>query len=158
MKKYLLPLISFLFLFAIDQGSKWAAYHFLRQKAAVSLVGDAFVLEYLENRGAAFGMLQNKRIFLVCLTILILACLIAAYIKLSADSGTFFVQALLVLLAAGAVGNLWDRMVRGYVIDFLYFKLINFPIFNIADCYVVIAAVGIALYLGFYDEKKDKHV
>ena len=56
----------------------------------------------------------------------------------------------MVLLTSGAVGNMIDRAVQGYVVDFLYFSLIDFPIFNVADCYVVTAAVLLVLLTGFY--------
>ena len=54
-----------------------------------------------------------------------------------------------VLLGAGAVGNLIDRMVQSYVVDFLYFKLIDFPIFNVADCYVTAGAILLAILILF---------
>jgi signal peptidase II len=155
MKKYIIPSCLFFLLFVVDQGTKWLAYHVLRGRGSIPLLGDIFVLQYLENRGAAFGMLQNQRIFLVCLTLVILAAFLVAYIKIFSHIKYFFPKFLLVVLAAGAAGNLWDRIVRGYVIDFLYFKWINFPVFNIADCYVVIAAIGIALFMCFYEQEEE---
>ena len=61
----------------------------------------------------------------------------------------------MILVAAGALGNMIDRMVHGYVVDFLYFSCIRFPIFNIADCYVVIAAVIAVILIGFYYKEED---
>ena len=60
-----------------------------------------------------------------------------------------------VLLASGAIGNVIDRLSRGFVVDFLYFKLIDFPIFNVADCYVVVAAGLLILLTGFYYKDED---
>ena len=62
---------------------------------------------------------------------------------------------ILVVLAAGAVGNMIDRIANGYVVDFLYFELINFPVFNVADCYVVISAVLAVLLIIFYYDDND---
>ena len=57
--------------------------------------------------------------------------------------------------SAGAVGNMIDRISQGYVVDFLYFKLINFPIFNVADCYVTIAAACLVILIMFYYKDED---
>ena len=58
-------------------------------------------------------------------------------------------------IAAGAAGNLIDRVSQGYVVDFLYFKLIDFPIFNVADCYVTVAtAILMVLFLWYYKDEE----
>ena len=64
-------------------------------------------------------------------------------------------QSVLVVLLSGAVGNMVDRVFRGYVIDFFYFKLINYPVFNVADCYVVIAAVVAVILVLFVYQDDD---
>ena len=61
----------------------------------------------------------------------------------------------MVLLASGALGNLIDRVWRGYVVDFFYFKLIDFPIFNVADCYVVVSAGLLILLTGFFYQEEE---
>ena len=61
----------------------------------------------------------------------------------------------LMMVCAGAVGNMIDRVSQGYVVDFLYFKLINFPIFNVADCYVTIAAASLVLLIMFHYKDED---
>lgn len=65
---------------------------------------------------------------------------------------------LLILLVAGATGNMIDRVINGYVIDFLYFELIDFPIFNIADCYVVVSTIVAAFLIMFYYKDEDFEV
>jgi signal peptidase II len=62
-----------------------------------------------------------------------------------------------VLIAGGAVGNMIDRLLRGYVTDFLYFSLIDFPVFNVADCYVCIGAAVLALALFTRYKEDDFH-
>lgn len=64
-------------------------------------------------------------------------------------------QSAIVLIAAGAIGNMIDRFARGYVVDFFYFSLIHFPVFNVADCYVVVGAVIALLLLLFYYKEED---
>ena len=62
----------------------------------------------------------------------------------------------MIVIAAGAAGNLIDRMTQGYVVDFIYFKLINFPIFNVADCYVTCATglLFVLLFFGVYSDEE----
>ena len=60
-----------------------------------------------------------------------------------------------VFIASGAIGNLIDRIVLKYVVDFLYFELIDFPVFNIADCYITISVIILAIMLIFYYKEED---
>ena len=154
-KKYILGVIAFLVLLGLDQWTKWLAITSLKPHGEFPLWEGVFVLQYLENRGAAFGMLQNQRVFLLILTSIILIGLILLFIKLPEGKKFGYLRILCVVLAAGAVGNMIDRFFRGFVVDFLYFKLIDFPIFNVADCYVVIAAIVAALLIGFYYSEED---
>lgn len=155
MKKYGFALLGFLMLSGIDQWTKWIASISLKDRGEISLLGNIFVLQYLENRGAAFGVLQNQRVFLIIITAIILTVLIVIYGKIPSSSRFHILRCMEVLLAAGAMGNLIDRLFRGYVIDFFYFKLIDFPIFNVADCYVVIAAFVCMILIGFYYKEED---
>lgn len=155
MKKNVLAILGFLILSTIDQWSKWLVCLKLKGGGEVSLLGDIFVLQYLENRGAAFGVLQNQQFFLSLTTVAILFLLVFIYGKIPPMPKFHILRGMDVLLAAGAVGNLIDRLFRGYVVDFFYFKLINFPIFNVADCYVVIAAFISVFLIGFYYKEDD---
>ncbi len=154
-KKYLVGIVSFFILLGIDQWTKWLAISVLKPYGEFSILKNIFVLQYLENRGAAFGMLQNQRVFLLILTSVILIGLIVLFVKIPEGKKFRYLRVLSVVLAAGAVGNMIDRMFRGYVVDFLYFKLIDFPIFNVADCYVVIAAIAAGVLIGFYYTEED---
>ena len=92
---------------------------------------------------------------------MIAVCVFAAvvYVMAKLPAGRRFVplEACLTVICAGAAGNLIDRVSQGYVVDFLYFKLINFPIFNVADCYVTVGTAVLAiLFLWYYkDEEFD---
>lgn len=155
MKKYITGCVSFLALLFIDQWTKWLACLWLKPTGEYKILGDLFVLQYLENRGAAFGILQNKRIFLLLLTLVILFLLIFLYIKIPGEKKYTPLRIADVLLAAGAVGNMIDRFIRSFVVDFLYVKVIRFPVFNVADCYVVIAAITALLLVSFYYSEED---
>ena len=144
MKKYIKGILLFLILFGIDQWTKNAATIYLKGQETKKVLGDFFVLRYLKNYGAAFGILQNKQIFLILLTAVILVMILYVYIK-TPDTPHY-------------------RLIRifsfahRYVIDFLYAKVIDFPIFNVADCYVVVSAVVLAMLIGFYYQEEDMAV
>lgn len=113
---------------------------------------------YHENRGAAFGMLQGGRIIFIIMTLVIAAAGIWAMIKLPMFQH-MGVRICTTLIIAGGFGNWIDRVFRGYVVDFIYFKPINFPIFNLADSCVTCGAIVLAILILFTKEpetlKKD---
>ena len=136
-------------LIALDQWTKALAVKYLMNQQPFVIWDGVFELHYLENRGAAFGILQGQKvIFLIC-TVLVLAVLAFYYNRMPLEKKYQPLRAVGVLLGAGAVGNLIDRMVQSYVVDFLYFKLIDFPIFNVADCYVTAGAILLAILIFF---------
>lgn len=136
-------------LVALDQWTKLLAVRHLMGQPAIPIVDGVFELHYLENRGAAFGILQGQKvIFLFCTAVVLVV--LAFYYNRMPETGRFRLLRLVgVLLGAGAVGNLIDRMQHSYVVDFLYFKLIDFPVFNVADCYVTVGAVLLAVAILF---------
>lgn len=139
-----------------DQLSKLAAAKYLKQDGAVILWDGVFELRYLENRGAAFGIMQNKQIFFIIMTIVVLLGLSYIYLKRIPNERRFIpLNIIALLLAAGATGNLIDRITLNYVVDFFYFKLIDFPIFNVADIYVTVAAVLLIIFSLFYYKEAD---
>ena len=136
-------------LIALDQWTKALAVKYLMNQQPFVIWDGVFELHYLDNRGAAFGILQGQKvIFLIC-TVLVLAVLAFYYNRMPLEKKYQPLHAVGVLLGAGAVGNLIDRMVQSYVVDFLYFKLIDFPIFNVADCYVTAGAILLAILIFF---------
>ena len=148
-KYNLTGLIGTVLLVALDQWTKLLAVRHLMGQAVVPILDGVFELHYLENRGAAFGILQGQKgIFLLCTAVVLVV--LAFYYNRMPVTGRFRLLRLVgVLLSAGAVGNLIDRMQHSYVVDFLYFKLIDFPIFNVADCYVTVGAVLLAAAILF---------
>lgn len=139
----------------IDQLTKLWAIEELKGQPSIVWIKGVFELQYLENHGAAFGLLQNQRWLLLGFTLLILGILVFFYWKLPFSKRYLPLRLTGLLIGAGAVGNMVDRLFQGYVVDFLYFRLIDFPIFNVADCYVVIAAFVAFFLIGFYYKDED---
>ena len=157
-------LAAVILLTVLDQFTKILATEHLADGPYVVIPG-VFEFRYLENRGAAFGMLQNQRVFFLVLTVVFLAAMVYIYLKIPADKKYLPLRILSVVVTAGAIGNFIDRLLLVYVRDFLYFSLIDFPIFNVADIYVTVSAfVFFLLILWFYKDsdleflsaKKDK--
>jgi signal peptidase II len=139
----------------VDQGSKYLAVSRLKDHAPISLLGDYFELYYLENHGAAWGILSGKTVFLVLLSIVVLLVLIWIYFKIPVQPRYVLLQTALLLVASGAVGNMIDRIRNQYVIDFFYVKAIDFPVFNVADIYVTVGAFLLIIALLFVYEEKE---
>jgi len=140
-------------LIGLDQWTKFLAVSYLEGKPSWPLIPGVFEFSYTVNYGAAFGILQNRQLLFYITTPLILAAVFFLYLHVPADKRYLPLKWVGVLLCSGAAGNLIDRAVRGYVVDFLYFKLIDFPVFNVADCYVTVAtALLFVLILFVYKE------
>ena len=140
---------------ALDQWTKALAVRFLMNQTPVVVMEGVFQLHYSENRGAAFGLLQGKQFFFFLITLLVLGA--AAYMvwHMPPVKRFFPMWFALLLVASGAVGNMIDRVSQGYVVDFFYFRLINFPVFNVADCYVTISAAALIILFLFYYKDSD---
>ena len=146
MKKKFGPLWVVL-LVILDQITKYWARTSLKENGPIDVIKGVFSFEYLENRGIAFGLFQNKFIIFVIFTILILAAIVFFYYKLPDEKRFRPLQLCMIFIAAGAIGNMIDRVFLNYVVDFLYFNLINFPIFNVADCYVTVSEFALPILL-----------
>jgi len=130
----------------LDRLAKIWALNSLKDNNGVIVIKDFFKLEYLENRGAAFGILQNKLIILAIVTLLVISGMIYYIIKYKPKSK--FLRISFALIISGALGNLYDRLIYKYVVDFIlvhYKEIYYFPTFNIADSLVVIGTVILAI-------------
>lgn len=147
--------IAILILAAFDQYTKQLAVLHLKDKPAYTIINGILELNYLENKGAAFGLLQNQRIFFIFVAAIIL--IVIAYILYKAPDRKKYIPAhvLLSLIAAGAIGNMIDRIRLDYVVDFIYIVWINFPIFNVADMYVSFSTAALIFALLFYYKESD---
>ncbi|MBP3476529.1 MAG: signal peptidase II [Lachnospiraceae bacterium] len=150
-----LDLLGIIALILLDQYTKYLAVIHLKDKAAFNIINGVLELNYLENTGAAFGMLQNQKAFFIFVAIVILSVIAYVLFKTPDDRKYTILHVLLSLIAAGAIGNMIDRIRYDYVVDFIYFVLINFPIFNVADIYVSISTAVLIFLLLFYYKEKD---
>lgn len=145
-------IISAIIIF-IDQVTKYAAIKFLKNQNPIVIITEFFQLNYVENRGAAFGILQGRRGLFLVITIAVVL-VIAFYLIRYYNQMNSLTRISFAILLGGAVGNLIDRIRLGYVVDFISIKLINrydFPVFNIADICVVISTILI-VYLVIFDK------
>lgn len=144
------------FVIVVDQLTKYLAATHLKPIGSVTLIKGVFHLTYTENRGAAFGILQNHRWLFI--TFAIIAGIIILYYLISHADESLLLKVSLSLILGGAIGNLIDRIRLGYVVDMFHFTLIDYPVFNIADCAVVLGTVLLAYYLLFVSGKTDKNL
>lgn len=146
---WLLWLGAIVLLVLADQGTKTLAVSRLKGKTAVSLIPGVLELSYVENRGMAFGLLQNRRILFLGLCMVFLVILVYLFARIPKTGYYMPLIATGAVLGAGAAGNFIDRFVQGYVVDFIYFSLIDFPVFNLADIYVVCGGILLVLLIMF---------
>ena len=165
-KNTIIQILLFLVLIAIDQLTKYWAVIKLKDQPSIPLIKNVLELRYLENNGAAFGFLQNKQWLFYVITVIVLIAIGFVFVRIIKQSNLYMqldaekirkktlkdsaiLNYVLVILAAGAIGNLIDRIAHTYVVDFIYFRLINFPIFNFADICVTCSAIFLVIFLVF---------
>lgn len=158
LKKKFFLLFDFIMIGALiffDQYTKRQAVIYLKDKPAYNLINGILELNYLENQGAAFGMLPNQKVFFIFVASVIIG--VAAYVllKMPDQKKYTILHFLLSLIVAGSIGNMIDRVRYDYVVDFIYFVRINFPIFNVADIYATVSAVILIFLLLFIYKEQD---
>ena len=138
----------------LDQVVKEIAVRVLKAHGSVAVVPGFFNLTYVENRGCAWGMLQNQTWFLVSIAVVMLALLIWRSKWFFPEGKTGKVTQ--ILLYAGIVGNLWDRLFRGFVVDMFdfYWGVHHFPVFNVADVFISVAA-GLLVLSSFFSKNEN---
>lgn len=138
----------------LDQYTKYLAATHLENNAAIVVIKDVFEFTYVENRGAAFGMFQNQQLFFIIVALIALVFIAFLYIRMPMEKRFLPFRICLLSIATGAIGNLIDRVRLNYVIDFFYFKLIDFPVFNVADIFASVATCTlIPLFLFYYKDQ-----
>ncbi len=145
----------FVILVITDQLTKHLAVVRLKNQAAYNLINGILEFNYLENRGAAFGVLQNQKYFFVFVALVFIGVIVFVLIKVPTQKKYYSLNILLVMIAAGAVGNMIDRVRYDYVVDFIYLVCIQFPIFNVADIYVTTATVILVFQILFVYKTND---
>jgi signal peptidase II len=150
----MLELFIVLFIVIIDQFTKYLTVTHLRPIESVTVIEGIFSFTYVENTGAAFGILQNHRWVFIALTIAIVFVMI--YFLFFHIQNIMILKISITMILGGAIGNLVDRIRIGYVIDMLHVTFIDFPVFNIADAAVVIGTILLIFYLLFISGKPIK--
>lgn len=145
----------FVILVITDQLTKHLAVVRLKNQAAYNLINGILEFNYLENRGAVFGVLQNQKYFFVFVALIFIGVIVFVLIKVPTQKKYYSLNILLVMIAAGAVGNMIDRVRYDYVVDFIYLVCIQFPIFNVADIYVTTATVILVFQILFVYKTND---
>ena len=155
----IISLITYIVITAVltqlDQITKYVAESNLYMKNDIDIIKNVLTLTYLRNNGSAFGMFSGKINAFLVLTVIIVAVITYIVIRMPVTKRYLPMYIVCTMLVSGAIGNFIDRVRFGYVRDFIYFKLINFPVFNVADCYVTISvAIFIVLILFVYKENE----
>lgn len=154
----LVVIASILILILLDQFTKIWAVNTLSSGTDIKLWEGVFHLHYLKNYGAAWGMLSGKQLFLIIFTSIIIVGMLYYMTKLPKTKTGLWTKIAFIMIISGAIGNLIDRISLGYVRDFLYFILIDFPIFNVADVLVVVGVGLLMLTMFFGDLEENKEV
>ncbi len=152
LKKKIIVLTIILVL--IDQITKLLVVGNIGLNTGITLIPSFFSIVYVQNTGAAWGMFSSGTIILALLSVVFLAFFAKHIIdKKNIDNFEVIIYSMLI---GGIIGNLIDRLVRRYVVDFLSFKIFsyNFPIFNVADCFIVISIILLLIKVYFYDKSK----
>ena len=143
-------IIYFILLVAFDQITKYAARSYLEDGNSISIIKGILKLTLHQNDGAVWGILSGKTTMLTIFTFVILLFILAVYFKVPDTKRYRPLLLIIVFIIAGAIGNLIDRIAFRYVTDFIYFEIINFPVFNFADCYITVSAIVLLLVTIFY--------
>lgn len=141
--------ITVILVLMIDQGTKFIVKNSMTIYDSIPLIPNIFHLTYIENPGAAFGLLANQRVFFIVITSVILIAVIYFYYQLKGEH--ILLRIALGMVVGGAIGNLIDRLRMGMVIDFFDFRI--WPVFNIADSAIVLGMIYISYQLLFHGEE-----
>ena len=138
---------------AADFLGKQLAIHYLKDGQTVSILGGLVKLEYVENRGMAFGMLQDFRWFFIVFTLVIMTAIVGYVIRTKPKSKLLRIA--LSLITGGGIGNLIDRAVMGYVVDYIQLSFFS-PVCNFADYCITIGTALLLIYIIFFTQDEEK--
>ena len=142
----------------LDQGSKYFVLTRLKNTPDIILIPGVLQLHYLENRGMAFGLFEGKIPVFVILCVLFFCVFFYVYARIPRTGYYLPLTITSLIMVSGALGNFIDRVFRKYVVDFIYFSLIDFPVFNMADIYVVCSGILLVILVCFkYKNDEDYH-
>lgn len=139
----------------LDQVTKYLVVEWLKGNKPITIIERVLSFSYVENRGAAFGILQEKKIFFIIITIITLIILTYILVRYYRQISIWLIIALS-LVYGGTIGNFIDRVRLNYVIDFISVRILdryNFAVFNIADMCIVIGGFILIIYIAIADSK-----
>lgn len=152
---YLPAILSFCVFVGLDQFVKYIVDKNMELYSSIVIWKNVFEIHYIQNPGAAWGLFENKQILFILCTVIVLVAGIMFFVRCTKKNVFKDIRFLIVLILSGAVGNMIDRIRYQYVIDFLYFKWIDFPVFNIADCYVTVGFILLIILILFKYKDED---
>ena len=153
--KFVSAVLAAALLVWLDQWTKLLVVQNLKNADPFVLIPGVLELGYVENTGAAFGILQGSRMFFLILTPVVCLFLLAVLLKTPRRKKYLPLNIILCFIMAGALGNYIDRLKNGYVVDFIYFKPIDFPLFNVADIFITVGFAVLLLLIVFYYNEED---
>lgn len=146
---YVLPILLIALLTAFDQLTKYMITSSFELYESKMVIQNILSFTYIRNTGVAWGMFQGKRIIFLVLTAVVLLFCFYIFANIAEQKKYRLLRIALIVLVSGAVGNMIDRIKLGYVVDFFCVEFIDFPIFNVADIFVVVSMIGIFLLIMF---------
>ena len=152
---YIIAAVTVIITLIFDQWTKYLAVTNLKDQEPFTIIEGIFKLQYLENRGAAFGLLQDQRLYFYFSMLLITVLVIIFYLRVPMTKKYLPLRVCAVFILSGGIGNFIDRVRLNYVVDFFYFELIDFPIFNVADIYVTVTMFVLLFLIFFYYKEED---
>lgn len=145
-------LLTLCLLFA-DQLSKFFTVKYLHEYESISIIRNLLNITHVHNTGGPWSIFESYPVFFVIMTIILF---LAGFLYFKKNMPKHIIQKIsLSLIAGGALGNLADRVFRGYVVDMIDVNLFDYPVFNIADCFIVVGAILMCIYIIFL-EKESK--
>ena len=151
----IISVIVGLILVVIDQFTKELVINTYKVGQGKAVIKDVFEIQHIKNKGSAWGMFHNIPVIPIVISLIMILLIMYVYSSLLKYKRYRSLRICVVFLLAGAVANIIDRIRLGSVTDFLYFKLINFPVFNVADIYVTFSVAVVIILLIFKFEMGD---
>ncbi len=154
-KWFLIDFIVLAVLLGIDRYTKLLTLAKLKGNAPFVIFKGVLELDFVANTGSAFGLFEDKKIFLLLTGAIFMAAVIFVVYRIPAQKKYRLLHIALTMIVAGGVGNMIDRYIYGYVVDFISFILINYPVFNFADICIVLAAICVFILFIFVYKDSD---
>ena len=150
--QYILMVLSVLGITAVDQWTKYLVVQNISLYSNIPAIPGLFRLTYVQNTGAAFSMLENMQWLFVLVFLVLTVAIVYDFSKKSMPF-TKLERWLIVMIYAGGLGNMIDRVRLGYVVDMIELEFMNFPVFNVADCFITCGCILLMVHLIFFNKK-----